>query len=1691
MHHLFRRLVLLFLLMAVGISGAMAQAYREGNLLETVEAVTSQDILLNGTGNMGGGQYLCGQGYSSTVTKDCRYRLEQVSGQVDGLNLYVLKQVSTGLYVKDYTLQTTNGDDSQWDTSGGPFNGNMIDVTADKAEAMQFTVSLAVENGTDPRSGATIMGSSLQDLSQPSFVLATKQPSANGTIQFLGHYYKPFYATYDDTNAWQIHAVDELQGKEKLQVYMDTYFINNTDPAVTYPAGTNPGSYPAELVEATHAVYTEANAALNADNFTLTDEQVNDLCTRIETAIEKLKTSTKPMVDGVYFIHDSRGLFDNQGNTMFIYGDKGNGQNYISANGNYTKPVKLDADAVKYLWRVKLVNGDSATIQNVLTGLYFTHEFAVANHFGLSQSETLVMLRKGSETGDKFNQSSFYIKDTKNTKRACTNPSYGCVLNWNSDNDPGNQFVFESVTEDELNAVLEEAKQDVRNEKLASLYGDAVYALNKGISYAPAADYVLDNDFSVEGALVRHTGDEENTPWYCNNKQTTEGTYEALTSEGWDGTTYFHSSWSGGAFEPSISKNHYLVAELEHDATGDILVKVAKRATGNDFPTQFAVYGANKFDKDNPNATEWKFQGLADINYADSVAVTYTDVNDRGGKAEGETKVIPNAVGIAAMHLNGSYAYIKLAATKTLFNEETKPVNGADPKKRGYFAIAKLNIWEAAEPVVKSYTPELQELQNANEIVIAEIQAQIEAAGKQVADSSATDAQIASLQAALDAFNNNYPDPSRVTTALANASSIYNAASSKNLIGDKLAQYPTAVADELAAVVAKYQGFNSIKLVDINAAVNEINAAVAKFKASIKLPEAGKFYTLRSASKKYEMGSNGVSYRGVIYSASNDATTEVTSYNTPIRYYRMNGSSAIKDSASFADADFTKLQDTVSIAEDARLIWKAEASANGQITFRNLATGMYLTGANGKIYQSTEATPINVEGIAPETFRFNAGKNENGVTMYMNTRPWSNTIVTWSDTADQNSNFFIEEVAKEKIATQAFYIPNVKEGQFYAGTFAVDIDPTDGFITPYQVIGVNGDKLVLGEFSGIVKAGTPFIYSVDMVLATAAGQNATLGFTQVVAANDLTEGNYTYKAKNVNGLQGVLTEAVKIPAGKAYINYSGAVVVAPEAGVDIAANGAYFNGDVPTTAERGDAELLLSNAVLNAICAKNNRPAGWQVDASAYEHTMNVIGRLMIGDKPVGSKDETVVAAFNHEGNCIGVASPVYNADYNDYRVMMTIYGNNADLDSAVTFKVWRKLGNKVFDNVAVSQSITMVANAVYGTLSQPVVMNAKDHYVSQNIGLHKGWQWISMNVQPVDCTIASFDDILHSAAVVKGQSAFAVPSADENSWQGALTKLNYTASYQINMNVADSLRLYGTPIDLATEACTIVPGWNWIGYTPRYSATPDYAMANLNPAEGDVLKDQEGFAVYDNGKWFGTLGVMTPGKGYMYMRANQTSGTLRYPAEEASSAALAQRKRVTAAIEDRTSAFPEVDRHAYPNNMTMIISLVDKQKPVEGAEIAAFVGDECRGTSKEVDGLYFLTVTGEGSDQPLMLRVARDGNVVNADSSLAYNDNAMIGTAAQPYVVDLANVVTAMPEVQSTDMVNIMPHRVSTQVTVSASGKALQCVTLYNAQGQLCYINQAPAATERIDMTSMPAGVYIVKAVTADGRSHAAQILK
>ena len=114
-------------------------------------------------------------------------------------------------------------------------------------------------------------------------------------------------------------------------------------------------------------------------------------------------------------------------------------------------------------------------------------------------------------------------------------------------------------------------------------------------------------------------------------------------------------------------------------------------------------------------------------------------------------------------------------------------------------------------------------------------------------------------------------------------------------------------------------------------------------------------------------------------------------------------------------------------------------------------------------------------------------------------------------------------------------------------------------------------------------------------------------------------------------------------------------------------------------------------------------------------------------------------------------------------------------------------------------------------------------------------------------------------------------------------------------------------------------------------------------------------------------------------------------------------------------SAFPPVDRHAYPNNMTVIASITQGGQPVSGAEIGVFADNECRGTSLEIDGLYFITISGEGYGPQLDVRVARNGQICSTNAALTYADNAMIGTLNEPFVIELPTVTGVTFEPVST----------------------------------------------------------------------------
>lgn len=1129
----------------------MAQAYQEGDLLETEEAVTSQDVLLMSTGGYHANEYLCGQGYATSVSKDCVYRFEKVDGTADGYNLYVLKRVATGEYFADYTV----GDEE--DTSDSPFDGHMTKLTTDKAQAMKFTVVPGVENSDDPRA-ASAGGN--QDYSRVGFVLATdhRADNAGANVQYLGHYSEPFYSLYNDTNYWLIFSVFQPTGKDKLLAYTTAYYgTDNADPALNYPAGTTAGYFKAGLVDAAHAAWQEAYDILQVEgSYTLTDEETNVLCDKIENTMTALTAADArfPLTAGRYFINDNRDT------KLYLNATTVSNKDAWSCSA-YTVPEELDYSAASYLWDVEIAGQDSIYLKHLLTGLYVQSTMADNNHYALGKEP--VALKLSAPTAG--NRAAFWITP-KGNERACTNPA-GWMLSWTDVNDAGNHFSFTAVDVDDAKIAqwAAEAKQIKLNETLATTYANATAQYNGGNVFNRPEGATYTGLFTEDGKMVSATGDEANSNWWCNKKQGNEGTYEALTDN--DPTSYFHSNWGGGEFEPSIENNHYLVAKLDAPASGDIMIKVAKRATGNDYPTQFAVYGANDFDKAAGTAS-WVFQGYADISYTDSVAYTMKDAAGNDSIASS----IKDGVGVAYAHLDASYAYLRFSATKTQYNAG-KPANN-----RGYFCLAQMNVWPTTG-VVKTVTPEYQEALSAAPQVYATLGEEIKKAAAELAAGKATQAQIDALNAAIEEFKNNLPVPSRVTDAYNAAKAFLDAANTNNMIGTELAQYSQETADALQATLAKYETFDKIDLVSINAAVNEINAAFNAFKGSVRLPEAGKFYTIKSASTKVvaeadkqSQGYQGAIYNAIVYSTGNNKSNSLSDANSAVRFTFANHSSEVTtDGETSLDAMMSSLSDSISLKDDASYVWKAETAQDGKMVLRNLATGMYLTGANGKLYQSTEPTPILGEGVKPNVFRFNLGEDAKGVTQYMNTKGATGTVVPWKDPADENSYWQFNELADDDYTTECFAVKGVKEGQFYACTFPVAVTP-DGNAVPYTVLGVNEakDKLILAEVEDEVPAGTPVILLADVLTNNGEGTVGNL----TVGCEDLASAKFVFEPKVGDGLCGVLCEPVEIAETCGHLA-NGKIVTGA---YTVPCNGAYL-ANAAITAEKGKASIDLAKGV--------------------------------------------------------------------------------------------------------------------------------------------------------------------------------------------------------------------------------------------------------------------------------------------------------------------------------------------------------------------------------------------------------------------------------------------------------------------------------------------------------------------------------
>lgn len=396
----------------------------------------------------------------------------------------------------------------------------------------------------------------------------------------------------------------------------------------------------------------------------------------------------------------------------------------------------------------------------------------------------------------------------------------------------------------------------------------------------------------------------------------------------------------------------------------------------------------------------------------------------------------------------------------------------------------------------------------------------------------------------------------------------------------------------------------------------------------------------------------------------------------------------------------------------------------------------------------------------------------------------------------------------------------------------------------------------------------------------------------------------------------------------------------------------------------------------------------WSVDAGKYSSTMNLVGTLAVHGIPSNDADD-IVAAFV-DGECRGVARPVYSKRYDEYFVLLDIAGEAADKDKKVSFRIYDASTGTVWPVVKSAPEVGFAVGSVVGSFASPVRLDAVD-VAEQTVSLGSGWNWISLSVVADDMNVTSLmRPIAGSVDVVKSKKRSVVRY--ENMWDGGDIIMNNREMYKVLMNTAEELVVTGASPSAGERTLTVRPGWNWIAYNGNGVTDVADAFASLNPVDGDLVKGKTGFAIFDGYEWAGTLQALSPSSGYMYLSKSASDRTFAYPV------GITRAKRSPAAAESCvTSRFYPVDDGLFPGNMTVVARVTYEGSPLQETETGVFAGDECRTSGfTDSDGLVFLTIPGDGGET-IGFRIVRGSDILISDYTMQYKDDGLYGNRKEP----------------------------------------------------------------------------------------------
>jgi hypothetical protein len=465
----------------------------------------------------------------------------------------------------------------------------------------------------------------------------------------------------------------------------------------------------------------------------------------------------------------------------------------------------------------------------------------------------------------------------------------------------------------------------------------------------------------------------------------------------------------------------------------------------------------------------------------------------------------------------------------------------------------------------------------------------------------------------------------------------------------------------------------------------------------------------------------------------------------------------------------------------------------------------------------------------------------------------------------------------------------------------------------------------------------------------------------------------------------------------------------------------------------------------------------WTIDPSKFANSMSIVGQIQVGTIVSTDRDDKLIALVN--GEVRGIANLMYMSHYDQFMMFMDIYSDSG-AGEEIVFQVWDASEGQVQTDVFVitdtsnTGTLKFKKDLLLGKPSAPILFNTVNNILLPLV-INSGYNWLSF---PLNSTSNGDMTKLFKNVAVEGMLIRTRNGSDVNQsvkidqftngiWEKAGEfGVNNGWMYMLTSPVDDTIPYIGQVLDPKNVNLEIKKGeWLWIG-SPLLSNIPlNDAFSNFQLVEGDFIKGQSGFAVYDpNGGWMGSLAFIKPTAGYMFKSAAVIDRNLVFPDYKIKSGSNLSDELVM--LYEKYN----LNYVQFSGNASLIASVDVCENRYDEFKIASYAGDELRGVSPIKDGKFFVSLYGNDKNDQLRFELIDSyDRHYELNERLNYLKNGRIGTVREPFNFT-SKLALIDPVFENSIVVSPTIYGNKLQVNYSLTTDCHVSMKLYDVTGKL-----------------------------------------